>query len=1392
MKITPENFEPRFAELSEPEKAIVHLKALVHGSATKDQFRRCLAHADIRAEARNKFTHQKLKPVLDGLVERGFLTKTYMCKHALLHHATVDACASDRAKDYAAAVRSVLVSDAHENWRRESWRSYSYGGHPLGSPDEVLGTLRLAIYLNDAAAFQTHMEKLAHEDGAYLNTGELLQFITETPFDLPWLTTRAPAIQVFLFSNRLSYFLSSGRATIEWTACLEHYLKQQNEDGFEDLKAILIEIEFLSGDFENLERKLEAMESRGESEVVVKAMRGCIAFCRGADTEALDLFHAALKLLRKETRKRKIFLGEPAGPLFMLALLRNPDPSNLKTVEKGLDAVSRMPGGGFEPLVPAFLLARGHDEKAQLWLEGLSKNGGGAPLQRALTVLVQYFIAPEAIGDRRAAVVESFETVETTLPLLACMYADVLAADDPAPYQDYRARAGLQAIRCFSEVLKIAPRWRRGLDNLEGFFSEGPQTGPKPAKARAKRLAWLVDPETLAIQPVQQSVGKNGVWSKGRNVALKRLHRLDPALDYLTDQDRMIAKTVRKENYGWYRGDEHYYFDESKAWLALAGHPLAFHSNAPDRPLELVATSPEIEVKRGDAHYQVSLSHVATSPTVFVEAETPTRFRVVDFSKRMLRLSEILGQDGVTVPTEGKDRLFEVLERASATLPVHSDDLAVHGGGAPGDATPRLQLQPRNGGLKVNLRVRPFGAGGPDYPVGLGAISVMAAVDGVSARVLRDFERERELADELVAAVSTLRDNYDGGFEWILDDLEVCLELLAELEELPERAAVEWPEGSRLSVTRTLDGRAASLRIGSARDWFSLSGTFKVDEGRVVEMRVLLDALDQARGRFVPIGDGHFIALSNHFKAELEKLRRLGETTKDGLRFHGLGALALRDLLDDVGQVKGDKKWNAHLERIDSAQRFDPALPSTLRAELRDYQREGFTWLSRLAHWGVGACLADDMGVGKTVQALAVMLELAPDGPCLVVAPTSVCHNWVAEIDRFAPTLNPIVLNFAADRAARLEGLGPMDVVICSYGLLVQETEALNAKPWRVVVLDEAQAIKNAATRRARAAFGLDGRFRLALTGTPIENNLGELWSLFNFINPGLLGSEKSFQTRFANAAEHGAGAPARQALKALIRPFILRRMKSMVLSELPPRIEQTLRIEMDDDEAAFYEGLRRRAVETISGLDETAAGRRKIHILAEITRLRRACCHPSLIDPDLTLGGAKMGAFLKLVEELGANRHKALVFSQYVGFLDLVRAALDRKGVTYQYLDGSTPAKAREGRVAAFQSGEGDLFLISLKAGGAGLNLTAADYVIHLDPWWNPAVEDQASDRAHRIGQHRPVTIYRLIMAGTIEERITALHRDKRDLASDLLAGAEVAGRLDETDLLRLMESQD
>ena len=371
--------------------------------------------------------------------------------------------------------------------------------------------------------------------------------------------------------------------------------------------------------------------------------------------------------------------------------------------------------------------------------------------------------------------------------------------------------------------------------------------------------------------------------------------------------------------------------------------------------------------------------------------------------------------------------------------------------------------------------------------------------------------------------------------------------------------------------------------------------------------------------------------------------------------------------------------------------------------------------------------------------------------------------------------------------AGLIAAAGPGDVVVLSYALAQIDAEILADKPWATLVMDEAQALKNAATKRAKSVAEFQAGFRLALSGTPVENRLADLWSIMNLINPGLLGSASQFNERFAAPIERQQDNAARQRLRRLVSPFLLRRTKQQVLQDLPPRTEIVHLVQPSSEEKAFLEALRRNAQEAVSSAAK-AGQPAPMQVLAELMRLRRAACDPRLVAPELGLVGAKLGEFERIVRELVEGSHKALVFSQFTDYLALLAERLQAMGVPFQYLDGSTPAAERTKRVAAFQRGEGEVFLISLKAGGFGLNLTMADYVLIVDPWWNPAAEDQATGRAHRMGQQRPVTVYRLVTAGSVEERIIDLHRDKRGLADGILEGQEEATVLDAQALAALL----
>ncbi len=960
-------------------------------------------------------------------------------------------------------------------------------------------------------------------------------------------------------------------------------------------------------------------------------------------------------------------------------------------------------------------------------------------------------------------------------------------------------RAAAQACGAIAEAPRDFPltklytkkqQWELTLDALETEL-EALSLPEHDDHGRTERLVWQIDlaaPDThncgtLQLHPRLQKRGKSG-WTKGRAIALERLSKARGDEPWMTPDDLRVTAYISARRDNYYYGATVYEFGASVA-RALIGHPrVVWHRDL--SPVEITEGRPSIRVERSGRRIKVRFHPrgLASSP-VLCERTGPNQLTVYAQDGAPGRLLEVIGRE-VDVPADAEPRVEQLVARLAPLLPVHSDIDAAEIDAEDVDADPRpvIDLTRHRDGMSAQISVLPLGEAGPRGHAGEGAPTMLAQVDGRTVRARRDFTEEKRRRAALFLACPDLRGTESGG-RAIVPDLIVCLELLESLHALGDDVVVRWREGDRMAVAGNASSSGLRLQVATADEWFSANGEVEVDESLVVDLRELLSNLSRKSGRFVPLDDQRFIAISADLERRLETLQA-ARIDEDDLNLHPVAASVVAGWVDEIQSLKLDRRAGRRLKLAKEAYTKTFEIPSTLDANLRDYQREGILWMLRLAHWGGGACLADDMGLGKTIQALAVLLDRARLGPALVVAPTSVCAGWLEQAARFAPALRPRFVA-STQETSDLGELGNFDVVICSYAVMTRAIDHLETIEFASVVLDEAQAIKNATTRRAKAAFRLKRSFALATTGTPIENRLSELWSLMRFLNPGFLGTAKDFDRRFVKPVQADGDPRALAQLRALAGPFILRRNKRDVLSELPPRTEIVLEVQPTDEERAFTEALRRNALAKIAA-QSNGKKQSAMHVLAELTRLRLAACAPALVDGGDTIASSKLRVFSELVDELIEGGHRALVFSQFVSFLSHVRARLDQAKVSYQYLDGSTPAADRRRAVDAFQGGEGDLFLISLKAGGTGLNLTAADYVIHLDPWWNPAVEDQASDRAHRIGQQRPVTVYRLVTKGTVEQRVLDLHHDKRELAAQLLAERDQARPLDAEALLALL----
>lgn len=983
------------------------------------------------------------------------------------------------------------------------------------------------------------------------------------------------------------------------------------------------------------------------------------------------------------------------------------------------------------------------------------------------------------------------------LPPSECEELDNLFGGGPL-LASYRKKAQWEKI--LEELLNTA---QKDLETPENDFPE----------EQDKRIIYVLSISSDKLSIIEQRRQKNGHWSVGRAVSDRNL--IDGTYT-LSDVDRRIWLAYKNSNL--------YSVTLNTALPYLIGHPgLLF--TAYREEVEIIEEKPYIQVEK-DAESISFKSNIPESLYIRLsrpeervyEWANPLRTRLIYYplnerQQHYFRLLLSLQH----VPIQAEERLKKLFPMINQSVELHSDMIE---GGTPlldavGQAQLALQVIPSAGGFfQLTLQCRPLSGGRLSFAPGEGQEFYFDCNNKGRFRVRRNLSKEldhvssiRSYLDENLFLEARERNRY-------LLNIDELLLLMEFAQQNADICFVEWPEGERVRLSASLPSQW-NLSLSSGHGgWFDIEGEVHVDDDTVLNVGQLLELLGERRSRFIRIGEEQYIALSENLRRQLQRIEAIAQkTARSGkMRIPPIGAGIIGEALNGEIEIRHPRKLDELRVRIRQASRQTFEVPETLRTTLRDYQEEGFRWMMRLSYWGAGACLADDMGLGKTIQTIAFLLAKAADGPSLVVAPTSVVPNWRKEIARFAPGLNVTVLNElpATQRSEAIAEQTQQGILLSTYGLLISEEEAFVGKQWNAIVLDEAHSIKNSSTKTSSVCMQLRSNSRVILTGTPIQNHLGELWNLFQFINPGLLGSAESFRKKFILPIEGNHDTTRQKQLKRIVQPFMLRRTKQEVVSELPDKEEITLPIEFSTEEMAIYEVFRRQAKAELDLLNANGEAI-SVNALAMITRLRMAACAASLAQKNWAGASSKLDRFVSLVESItSGTNNRVLVFSQFTSFLEMARQRLDQEGwqaldsktgksvseasseLRYLYLDGSSSIEQRSRMVDLFQRGDCSLFLISLKAGGVGLNLTGANYVIHLDPWWNPAIEQQATDRAYRIGQQQKVTVYHLISQHTIEEKIVRLHQTKRDLADSLLQGTDMSHKLSAAELIEMISTPD
>lgn len=827
--------------------------------------------------------------------------------------------------------------------------------------------------------------------------------------------------------------------------------------------------------------------------------------------------------------------------------------------------------------------------------------------------------------------------------------------------------------------------------------------------------------------------------------------------------------------------------------VALLDHPVRARLDVrrdDDGGVRLVAEAVGLEPRPGAGELVLvgtpahGLAVVRGADTVLAELAAPVDDALADL---------LLDSRPVLVPAGDAERFTGlVLPRLRDRAPVTSDDGSVEVGAGP---APQVDVVVETDGGVVGLALG-FRYGG-------------VRVRSDAADAARDHGAERALLDRVTALHdvpgAVTGPGPRGGRRLAptahlvgLAAVRFVTEQLPVLEADPDvhvEVVDELPVFEEATAAPLIE--VATSDDDARTDWFDLHVTVTVDD-EDVPFEPLFAALARDDDALL-LDSGTWFRLDHPALSDLRRLieeaRSLTEGTSDGLRINRF-QLGLWDELVALGVVGAQaQRWKDSVEAVRGlADAPRPALPQGLTAVLRPYQHDGYHWLTALWDARLGGVLADDMGLGKTLQVLALLVRAKEQGdldaPVLVVAPTSVVGTWAAEAARFAPTLRVRVVGETSRRRGSplAVAVGDADVVVTSYAVLRIDDRSFREHRWRALVLDEAQFVKNHQSKTYHAARRLDVPFTLAVTGTPLENSLMDLWSMFSLAAPGLYPRPDRFTQEVRRPIESGARPDLLDTLRRRIRPLMLRRTKEQVASDLPPKQVQLLQVPLHPVHRRLYDQHLQRERQRVLGLlDDPVANR--VAILASLTRLRQLSLHPGLVGEDHpTLTSAKLDTLAELARELADEGHRALVFSQFTRFLRMARDRLHDEGLTTRYLDGRT--RDRQQEIDAFRAGDGDVFCISLKAGGFGLTLTEADYVFVLDPWWNPATEAQAIDRVHRIGQQRPVHVFRLVSQGTIEEKVVALQERKRDLFDQVVDdGGALTGAVTADDLRGLLE---
>lgn len=1038
-----------------------------------------------------------------------------------------------------------------------------------------------------------------------------------------------------------------------------------------------------------------------------------------------------------------------------------------------------------------FVVTLHYDSRQNVKLEAISKSRDAAPVIQLLAGMKM--MDKDELGDRIRKLVKVSGPMEQQILFLISRWSNLNniqgfnSLEEPpqtaimqlecAPYLKMDADAHQKLVDTFGEDSRMAQikpvnDWSQTLQSLEQALS--------PKQASGSRVKFIFSGESI-VGLREQRACEDGSW--GNEKLLSYSQYLDGRYSFIDETDQKIIQVLR--DFGKYSVHPVYRSEAEAILPFLVGSDRVYNMEGPM----------QISAGRAKVTFDIKVDKIVPKANVdsdnkgnvfarkvIIDDKGNATIIALDNQQRRI-LEMLLKQSGL--PLSAAASIIDLSGQMQQFIDIDVSALKglTEAVSLPGTGMIIVQIKPDKGSYMIEWKAMPYEGGARFDPADGPAEYIEHDSVGRAYKVQRDFQKEQDNLNDLTDFI-TKTPSYSmySTKKLEIHQTENLLPLLEFLHDRPDDYAMEWPEGTEIKFKGKAGSSNWEIGLSAGINWFEMEGNLNLGNTQI-PLKKVLEADLEGDSEFVLIGENEYLKISRALKRQLAALQNLGVGTNVQIPKYQVGKLAEVLGMGDLPVATG-QEYQEQLTKMQEAYELEPAVPTGLDATLRPYQLDGYQWISRLAHWGAGGCLADDMGLGKTVQTIAFLLDRAAEGPSLVLAPTSVVPNWESEIRKFAPDLRPLLINSVKDRATLVNNVGPNDVVLCSYGVLVNSAEDIQLREWNVICLDEAHQIKNRWTKVSHAAMELRSKARIILTGTPVQNSLSDLWNLFQFINPGMLGRFEQFKARFYSADPKEADEKLEK-LKNLTQPFILRRTKEEVLKELPQKTEIDYVLKMSDVELAEYEKMR---VEIENDIASGGKEDVEISFFEGLTRLRMACCSFELQRPEWEYGSSKLAELKYILQHIYSPDSHILIFSQFTSFLSLAKKVLKDLGLPFFYLDGGTPLEQRAELVQQFQNGECPVFLISLKAGGLGLNLTAANYVILLDPWWNPSIEEQAIDRAYRIGQTQDVTVIRLIAEHTIEQKIVKLQDRKRGISDNILKGTGASNKLTYEEIMEMV----